>query len=186
MSVPLLLIMVIYGKKTTKIEKKTHPTLSLLTWLQQNLRISTNHKYRIYMDAFLQPDVLKTWRFVNLTFCKPDVLKTWRFVNLTFQTFWNRMFWNLTFWNLTFCGCTPLIAWLVHMLLMGRKLPLTLTNILAISRIGTLRQREISQADLWPSTATSLSNTHAPRGLLNIVLSAVRVRTPLHRVALIW
>jgi hypothetical protein len=72
------------------------------------------------------------------------------------------------------------------MLLMGRKLPLTLTNILAISRIGTLRQREISQADLWPSTATNLSNTHAPRGLLNIVLSAVRVRTPLHRVALIW
>jgi hypothetical protein len=29
--------------------------------------------------CFLQPDVLKTWRFVNLTFCKPDVLQTWRF-----------------------------------------------------------------------------------------------------------
>jgi hypothetical protein len=27
----------------------------------------------IYMDVFLQPDVLKNWRFVNLTFCKPDV-----------------------------------------------------------------------------------------------------------------
>ncbi len=80
----------------------------------------------------------------------------------------------------------PLIAWLIHMLLMGRKLPPTLTNILAISRIGALRQRETSQADLWPSMVTNLSNTHAPRGLLNIVLSAVRVRTPLHRVALIW
>jgi len=34
-------------------------------------------------------------------FLQPGVLKTWRFVNLTFQTFWNR-----TFWNLTFCGCT--------------------------------------------------------------------------------
>ncbi len=60
---------------------------------------------------FLQPDVLKTWRFVILTFCKPDVLETWRFVNLMFQTFWNRTFWNrtfwnLTFWNLSFCGCT--------------------------------------------------------------------------------
>ncbi len=27
----------------------------------------------LYMDVFLQPEVLKTWRFVNLTFCKPDV-----------------------------------------------------------------------------------------------------------------
>ncbi len=44
-----------------------------------------------------------TGRFEDLTFCKPDVLQTWRFVNLTFQTFWNR-----TFWNLTFCGCTVL------------------------------------------------------------------------------
>ncbi len=25
------------------------------------------------MDVFLQPDILKTWRIVNLTFCKPDV-----------------------------------------------------------------------------------------------------------------
>ncbi len=93
--------MVIYGKITSKIENKTQPSLCLQTWLQQHLRVSTNHKYRIYKDVFFQPDVLKTWRFVNLTFCKPDVLKTWRFVNLTFQTFWNR-----TFWNLTFCGCT--------------------------------------------------------------------------------
>ncbi len=60
----------------------------------------------IYGCFFLQPDVLKTWRFVNLTFCKPDVLLSWRFVNLTFQTFWNRTFCNLTFWNLTFCGFT--------------------------------------------------------------------------------
>ncbi len=66
--------MVMYGKKTSKIENKTQPSLCLETWLQQNLRISTNHKYRIYMDVVLQPDVLKTWRFVNLTFCKPDVL----------------------------------------------------------------------------------------------------------------
>ncbi len=58
--------MVIYGKKPSKIENK-----------QQNLRISTNHKYRIYMymDVFLQPDILKTWHFVNLTFCKADVFK---------------------------------------------------------------------------------------------------------------
>ncbi len=93
--------MVIYGKTTSKIENKTRPSLCLQTWLQQNLQISTNHKYRIYMDVFLQLDVLKTWRFVNLTFCKP-----WRFLKLMFQTFWNRPFWNLTFWNLTFCGCT--------------------------------------------------------------------------------
>ena len=25
------------------------------------------------MDVLLQPNLLKTWRFVNLTFCKPDV-----------------------------------------------------------------------------------------------------------------
>jgi hypothetical protein len=30
--------------------------------------------YMIYMDVFLQPNVLKTLRFVNLTFCKPYVL----------------------------------------------------------------------------------------------------------------
>ncbi len=62
------------------------------------------------MDVFLQPDVLKTWRFVNLTFCKPDVLQTWRFVNLTFQTFWNQTYWNLTYWNLTFCGWTTVFS----------------------------------------------------------------------------
>ncbi len=110
------------AKKTSKIENKTQPSLCLQTWLQQNLRISTttSTEYTVY-GRFLQPDVLKTWRFVNLTFCKPDVLQTWRFVNLTYQTFWNRTFrnltfWNLTFWNLTFrnltfwnltfCGCT--------------------------------------------------------------------------------
>jgi hypothetical protein len=70
--------MVYYGKKPSKIENKTQPSLFLQTWLQQNLRISTNHKYRIYMDVFLQPDVLKlgvlyALHFVNLTFCKPDV-----------------------------------------------------------------------------------------------------------------
>ena len=51
-SVSLLLIMVIYGKKLSKIENKTQPSLCLQTWLQQNLRISTNHKHRIYMDVF--------------------------------------------------------------------------------------------------------------------------------------
>ncbi len=80
------------AKKPSKIENKTRPSLCLQIWLQQNLRISNNHKYRIYMDVF------KTWCFVNLTFSKPDVLWNWHFVNLTF--------WNLTFWNLTFCGCT--------------------------------------------------------------------------------
>ena len=63
-----------YDKKTAKIENKTQPSLCLQTWLQQNLQISTNHKYRIYMDVFLQPDVLKTGRFEDLTFCKPDIL----------------------------------------------------------------------------------------------------------------
>jgi hypothetical protein len=38
--VSLLLIMVIYGKKPSK------------TWLQQNLQISTNHKYRMYNRTF--------------------------------------------------------------------------------------------------------------------------------------
>ncbi len=76
-SVSFLLITSDYGdiwQKNSKIENKTQPSPCLQTWLQQNLRISTNHKYRIYMDGFLQPDVLKTRRFVNLTFCKPDVL----------------------------------------------------------------------------------------------------------------
>jgi hypothetical protein len=41
---------------------------SLQTWLQQNLRISTNHKYRIYI-GFLKPDVLKP------DVLKPDVLE---------------------------------------------------------------------------------------------------------------
>jgi hypothetical protein len=67
-SVSLLLIIVIYGKKTSKIENKTQPLLCLPTWLQQNLRISTNHNYRIYMDFFV------TGRFEDLTFCKPDIL----------------------------------------------------------------------------------------------------------------
>ncbi len=73
----ILLLTSHYGdiwQKTSKIENKTQPSLCLQTWLQQNLRIPTNHKYRIFMDVFLQPDVLKTWRFVNLTFCKLDVL----------------------------------------------------------------------------------------------------------------
>jgi hypothetical protein len=53
--------MVIYGKKTSKIENKTQPSLCLL---QQNLRISTNQEYRIYMDVFFA-----TGRFEDLTFC---------------------------------------------------------------------------------------------------------------------
>jgi hypothetical protein len=61
------------AKQPSKTENKTQPSLRLQTWLQQNLRISNNHKYRVYMDAFMHPDVLKTCRFVNLTFCKPDV-----------------------------------------------------------------------------------------------------------------
>ncbi len=69
MSVSFLLIMVIYGKKTCKIENKTQPSLCLQTWLQQNLRISTNHKYIIYMDVFFA-----VGRLEDLTFCKPDVL----------------------------------------------------------------------------------------------------------------
>jgi hypothetical protein len=52
----LLAIMVIYDKKTSKVENKTQPSLCLQTWLQYNLRISTNHKYR---PDVLKPDVLK-------------------------------------------------------------------------------------------------------------------------------
>ncbi len=59
------------AKKTSKIENKTQPSLFLQTCLQQNLRISTNHKYRIYeyMDDFFA-----TGRFEDLMFCKPDIL----------------------------------------------------------------------------------------------------------------
>jgi hypothetical protein len=46
------LIMVIYGKKHSKIENKTQPSLCLQTWRQQTLQISTNHKYRICMEVF--------------------------------------------------------------------------------------------------------------------------------------
>jgi hypothetical protein len=35
-----------------KIENKTQPSLCLQTWLQQNLQISTNHKYRMYIWMF--------------------------------------------------------------------------------------------------------------------------------------
>jgi len=48
------------AKQPSKIENKTQPSLCLQTWLQQNLQISTNHNYRLFMDIFLQPDVLKT------------------------------------------------------------------------------------------------------------------------------
>jgi hypothetical protein len=57
------------AKQPPKIENKTQPSLCLQTWLQQNLRISTNHKYRIYMDGFFA-----TGRFEDLTFSKPDIL----------------------------------------------------------------------------------------------------------------
>ncbi len=58
----------IWQKTPSKIENKTQPSLCLQTWLQQNLRISTNHKYRIYMIFFA------TGCLEDLTFCKPDVL----------------------------------------------------------------------------------------------------------------
>jgi hypothetical protein len=57
------------AKQPSKIENKTQPSQPTQTWLQQNLRISTNHKYRIDMDAFFA-----TGRFEDLTFCKPDIL----------------------------------------------------------------------------------------------------------------
>ncbi len=79
------------AKNPSKIENKTQPSLCLQTWLQQNLRISTNQKYRIYMDVFFA-----TGRFEDLTFWRPDVLKTWRFVKLTF------------------CGCTVLHVDLIN------------------------------------------------------------------------
>ncbi len=152
----LLAIVVINGKKTSKIDNKTQPSLCLQTWLQQNLRISTNRKYRIYMNVFLQPDVLKTWHFVNLTFCKPDVLQTWRFVNLTFQTFWNR-----TFWNLTFCGCTvsrPFhaivgrimlqLTWFYVIVSHSRSLLNSLRSSCPLSR-----QKLTSQRGSWPLCA---------------------------------
>jgi hypothetical protein len=69
-SVSFLLITSDYGdiwQKTYKIENKTQPSLCLQTWLQQNLWISTNHKYRIYM-------FFATGCFEDLTFCKPDVV----------------------------------------------------------------------------------------------------------------
>ncbi len=66
--------MVIYGKKTSKIENKTQPSLCLEAWLQQNLRISTNHKYRIYRDFFFATGRFEDLTFDDLTFCKPDVL----------------------------------------------------------------------------------------------------------------
>jgi hypothetical protein len=56
------------AKSPSKLENKTLPSLCLPTWLQQNLRISTNHKYRIYTWMFFA-----TGRFEDLTFCKPDV-----------------------------------------------------------------------------------------------------------------
>jgi hypothetical protein len=52
--------MVIYGKKKPLKKRIKH---SLQTWLQQNLLISTNRKYRIYMDVFFA-----TGRFEDLTF----------------------------------------------------------------------------------------------------------------------
>jgi hypothetical protein len=48
------------AKNPSKIENKTQPSFGLQAWLQQNLRISTKHKYRINMDVFLELDVLKT------------------------------------------------------------------------------------------------------------------------------
>jgi hypothetical protein len=57
------------AKQPYKIENKTQPSLCLQTLLQQNLRISTNHKYSIYTDVFFA-----TGRFEDLTFCKPDIL----------------------------------------------------------------------------------------------------------------
>jgi hypothetical protein len=57
----LLAIMVIYDKKTSKIENKTQPSLCLQTW--------TSTEY-IYVCFFA------TRRFENLTFCKPDILST--------------------------------------------------------------------------------------------------------------
>ncbi len=69
-SVSLLLIMVIYGKKTSKIENKTQRSLCLQTWLQQNLWISTNHMYRIYTHGCF----FSTGRFEDLAFCNPEVL----------------------------------------------------------------------------------------------------------------
>jgi hypothetical protein len=55
------------AKTPSKIENKTRPSLFLQPWLQQNLRISTNNKYK-YGCFFA------TGRFEDLTFCKADVL----------------------------------------------------------------------------------------------------------------
>ncbi len=66
--------MVIYSKKNLiNIENKTRPSLCLQTWLQQNLRISTNHKDRIYIihGCFFETGRFEIWRF-----------KTWRFVGV--------------------------------------------------------------------------------------------------------
>jgi hypothetical protein len=67
--VSFLLITSDYGdygymaKQPSKIENKTLPSLCLQTRLQQNLRISINHKYRIYMDVFFA-----NGHFADLTF----------------------------------------------------------------------------------------------------------------------
>jgi hypothetical protein len=52
-----------WQKKLAKLKYKTQPSLCLQTWLQQNLRISTNRKYRIYMENFFA-----TGPFEDLTF----------------------------------------------------------------------------------------------------------------------
>ncbi len=128
------------AKKNSKIENKTQPSLCLQTWLQQNLRISTNHKYRIYMDVFLQPDVLKTWRFVNLTFCKPDILQTRRFETGRFETwrfvgvpqkhldieYCHKLFGFHFYYLIVLCCSFRFLFWIW----LGRSLPLSKTRSL--------------------------------------------------------
>ncbi len=61
------------AKKPCKIENKTQPiTLTANMAATEPADFHQPQVQNIY-GCFLQPDVLKTWRFVNLTFCKPDV-----------------------------------------------------------------------------------------------------------------
>jgi hypothetical protein len=57
------------AKQPSKIENKTQPSLCLQTWLQQNLRISTNSQVENIYGCFFA-----TGRFEDLAFCKPDIL----------------------------------------------------------------------------------------------------------------
>jgi hypothetical protein len=60
------------AKQPSKIENKTQPSLCLQTWLQQNLRISTNNNQQQVQNIY--GCFFATGRFEDQTFCKPAIL----------------------------------------------------------------------------------------------------------------